>query len=300
MKKLVLILIPLAIAGYFLFAKNDQQSPVEEVDSQPEQQTEQIKDQLELVSGHTDKILKKVLPKETTQTVAYKKFVDANLALNLYLKDDLSAKEGKEFLEQALTKILDCHSNFCGQKEDHEGYFDPAQTVSELSIQKVLEIAHLGHDELSPEEWINDETLLSLVESPNTKTRGLALKHLFSREPVQEKVNMVLSKARDLSGYELADLIKVTKDHLDESSLDALLANIEAINKEKDPHSIIESLKALKGISITASQWELIAEPLCRFKGDKTEEMNWNAIELYMNSIASTSKLSSRLANFCP
>jgi len=300
--KVISIVIILLSFGYYYF--RDDSSPVIAPDlllEEKEEQQDIAQQQIHKVQQHHHQVLKSVLTPATLKSDAYRPFVDTDASMSLYLqKNNILPKKGKKFLKEALHSLISCRQDYCGEEADHDGYFDPAQIVSELSIKKILEISLNNSDDLAPHEWIAEETLYDLVKSPNHKTRSLAIGHLLTRKPVNDKLKTLFKVAEDLSGYGPGDIIKSSIPYIDDENKQDLVNTLENITRESKPHAIIDSLKSLEGLKLTDKQIEQIALPLCgRFKDDPTEEMNWNAMNLYIEKLSKESHLSLTLDTIC-
>ena len=223
MKKGVVLLLIL-ITGLYFYNKIEGQL------IQDEEQEQTSKDSLlspqvaHNVTSHQEKILRNVLKKEITKTQDFKDIVN---------KDKKSPVTNALFLKETLETLIDCYKEGCGEEPDHDGYYNEAQTVAAITINRIL------RDSLESEttpEWLQENDLLELFSSKNENTRDLVFKHLMRKGDPQTQINKILDQTPQLDGDNVGDVFKNIVKNMNSDNediiVDAMIRILEDPNKD--------------------------------------------------------------------
>ncbi len=249
--------------------------------------------------SYREKILTKALPEKVTKTQAYKSFVDSKITTDQYLKT-ARVGQAKEFVKESFKSLKDCYREGCGQMPDEDdGFFDPALTVAQQSLKRVLEITAKSPKELAIKEWISETDLLDLLGAENEGLRKAAFENLVALNGKSDAFKSVLDQARDLEGDSAGAAIKNLLSLVNEDNKQELVDAIALINKEGDSATVLGVLENLEGLTVSQSQINQITEGLCRFKGQKSVAHNVKAMNYYVKTMASNSGIELQEAHYC-
>jgi len=212
--------------------------------------------------------------------------------------EKLNAAQSKELLKESYQSLVDCYQTGCGQGPDKDGFYDSSLTVSTITLKRVLEVTVASFEKSSAREWLNEEQLLSLLESDNKELRKAALANLLKLKG-ETAFEAILEKSRDLEGYGAGDIIEDLLSHLDESNREKFFGTLELIYKEKDSFTILETLERIESIQVSLPRLKQVSEGLCRFINKPAEAMNVKAMNHYLSSWAQNSGNSFSLNNHC-
>ena len=234
--------------------------------------------------------LKKILEKEHKDISTTKSFDEFTE------NKPLDSFKDKEFLNKTFRTLLDCYKEGCGQAADQDGYYNVAQTVAAVNLNRILK-AGLENGELDAKDWISEDELLSLLSSANERTRDLSFKHLLTRGSVKEQIDKVLITASELDGYELGSTIKNIAPFITEEKVPAYIESVTTILQSKDGLGKTELLMNSKNIKISLNQAELVFEATCT--AYRQEKYNQEAYKTYTREWAEASGHSLDLEKHC-
>ncbi len=249
--------------------------------------------------SYRERILQKALPAKVTKTQAYKNFVDTKVTTDQFLK---SARVGqaKEFVKESFKSLKDCYREGCGQVADEEdGFYDPALTVAQQSLKRILEITAKYPKELDLKNWISEDDLLDLLGAENEGLRKAAFDNLVTLNGATKSFQNVLDRTRDLEGDAAGEAVKNLLSIVNDDNKQELVDAIALINKEGDSATILGILENLEGLKVSQSQINQITEGLCRFKGEKAQSHNVAAMNYYVKTMATNSGLEVDSTNYC-
>jgi len=247
--------------------------------------------------NYREKILQKALPSKVTQTKSYKNFMNSRMTTDQFINAS-RVGEVKEFVEVTFKALNSCYKEGCGQLPDEDdGFYDPALTVAQQSLRRLLEITAKYPKELDLKKWLTRTDLTDLLNVENEGVRKLALKNLMIIEGNKKGFEEILNKTRDLNEEAVATAIKGLVEHVNEGNKQEFVDTLSLIIKEKDSGTILEMLRQLDGFSVSEDQISQISEGLCRFK-DKNNQ-NKNAIDYYIKTMASKSGIRLRQGQTC-
>lgn len=249
--------------------------------------------------SYRERILQKALPSRVTTTKSYKSFIDSNMTADQFIKTS-GAEEVKEFIKTTFMSIKSCYKEGCGQLPDEDdGFYDPALSVAQQTLRRVLEITAKYPKELNIKDWITKENLLDLLNVENEELRNLAIKNLMTIEGNKKGFETILNKARDLDEDAVATAIRGLITHVDKDNKQEFVDTLSLIVKEKDSGTILEMLRGLDGLIISKSQISQIIQGLCRFKDQKNENQNLKAINYYIKAMAVKSGIRLNSRSYC-
>ena len=249
--------------------------------------------------SYREKILEKSLPAKMTKTQAYKNFVDSKVTTDQFLKSS-RVGQAKEFVKTSFAALKDCYKDGCGQAAaEEDGFYDPALSVAQQSLKRVLQITAKYPKELELQNWVSEDDLYDLLSAQNEGLRKAAFDNLVVLKGSGEAFAAILDRARDLEGDAAAQAIKNILSILDESNTQDLVDTIALINKDSSSATILGILENLEGLKVTSSQINQISEGLCRFKGSKAEAPNIAAMNYYIKSMATNSGIEIEATNYC-
>jgi hypothetical protein len=208
----------------------------------------------------------------------------------------LDTFKDKEFLNKTFHTLLECYKEGCGQGADHDGYYNAAQTVAAVTLNRILK-AGLESGELDAKSWMSEDELLGLFSSANERTRDLAFKHLLTRGSTKEQIDKVLTTASDLDGYELGSTIKNIAPYITSEKVAAYVESVTTILQTKDGLGKTELLMNSVDIKISLNQAEQIFEATC--KPYREEKYNQKAYIRHTEDWAKASGHSLDLAKHC-
>lgn len=217
-----------------------------------------------LISSKLQKKLKQDR-KDTLKNILEKKHKDISTtkSFNDFTEDKpLDSFKDKEFLNKTFHTLLDCYKEGCGQGPDQDGYYNEAQTVAAVNLNRILK-AGLENGELDAKDWMSEDDLLGLLSSANERTRDLSFKHILTRGPLKEQIDKVLTTASDLDGYELGSTIKNIAPHITAEKVPAYIESVVTILQSKDGLGKTELLENSKSIKITLNQAEQVFDATC-------------------------------------
>lgn len=249
--------------------------------------------------SYREKILQKALPSKVTKTKSYKNFMDSRMTADKFINAS-RVGEVKEFVKTTFKSLKGCYKEGCGQLPDEDdGFYDPALTVAQQSLRRLLEITSKYPKELNLKEWVTEDDLTDLLNVENENLRKMALKNLMILEGNKKGFETVLNKTRDLDEDAVATAIKGLVEHVNEGNKQEFVDTLSLIVKEKDSGTILEMLRHLKGLSVSEDQISQISEGLCRFKDQKGENQNLKAMNYYIKTMASKSGIRLNQGNYC-
>ncbi len=249
--------------------------------------------------NYREKILQKTIPSKVTKTKAYKNFVDSRITTDNFLQESRLG-QAKEVIRESFKSLKECYKDGCGQIADEDdGFYDPALTVAQQSLRRVLEITAKNPKEMGIKDWITEEDLIDLLGAENKHLRKAAFANLVHLKGQREAFSSILEQARDLEGDAAAETIKNLTELVSDENKQDLIDIISLINKESDSATIIGILENLTEFKVTLSQINQISEGLCRFKENKTENHNIKAMNYYIKSMAKNSGINLDTTNYC-
>lgn len=251
------------------------------------------------VKNKKDEILSQVVRKENQSGKAYKNFKSLSFSADFYLQDpEVTAAQGRKFLEETYQDLKKCYRQGCGQKpEEEDGFYDPALTVAMTSMKRILEVALLEPEKLAADEWLTTDELKEMLSVENEDIRKLALKNLFTLHKDNPQVfNEVLRESDNLQGEKTADLMEELLGYVDDSNKAAFLESLNMIAKEKDAYTANQVLQKTETLKVSQDQIRALGQELCRLKKDTH---NFNGLNYSLKNMATNSGHQFTLKNYC-
>lgn len=187
--------------------------------------------------------------------------------------------------------------DFCGmeRKDANDSYFDETKTPGHILLGRNLEILRetlTKNPELSIQvDW---DVIRELSDSENEKVQVLAidlLKKFNSKEGTTDKLFKIVD---NYNGKAKADaLVEISSDNSEEAH-NQLLNYISKSFSSDDPNTAMSVLEKLPQMHISQREMEMVANYLCHYKEQGSEEHNWKMIKYQMG------KYSISMDTVCP
>lgn len=293
-KKTLLIILIIVIGstfGWALFHSSDEADNEQELSQIPQDVTEKV-------ANKKEEVLSQVIRPENQKSKAFKNFKALDFNADFYLQDpEVTAAQGRKFLEETYQDLKKCYRQGCGQEPDGDGFYDPALTVAMTSMKRILEVALLEPEKLEASEWLTTDELKEMLDVENEDIRKLALKNLLTLHKNDPQVfNEILRETDGLEGEKAADLMEELMKHVDDSNKAAFLQSLEMIAKEKDAYTANQVLQKTEGLKVSKEQIKALGQELCRFKNDT---FNFNGLDYSLKNMAANSGHQFTLKSYC-
>lgn len=299
MKKVALFILLIVTGLGIYFVLKPAQEPPSSLDPS---QANLLPDAIpHMVDQKTNDVLEKVVPSSLKKSKAYEAFVDVNFKAPFYLREaELTAEEGREFVEKTFDSLKECYKEGCGQGPDEEGFYDPANTVAMVSMKRILEVALLDPTVLETQEWLEKEDLYELLDAANSQVRKLALQNLMSLHKNEPGVfGEVLKRSENLKGYSAADTIEQLIAYVGDQNKAEMVDTLAQIAKVQDGFTVTEVLERAEKMQVKPEDLETIGSELCRFSKTKADQRNFKAMNYTIGNMAKKSGTSFNLATYC-
>lgn len=248
---------------------------------------------------YREKIFKTALPSKITKMKSYKNFMDSRMTVDKFMNTS-RVGEVKEFVKATFKSLKGCYKEGCGQLPDEDdGFYDPALTVAQQSLRRLLEITERYPRELNLKELISGDDLIDLLNAENEDLRKVALRNLMLLKGNKKGFETILNQSRNLDEAAVATVIEGLVKYVNKNNKQDFVDTLSLIVREKNSGTILEMLRHLEGFSVSQDQISQISEGLCRFKGQKPFAHNLKAMNYYIKTMAKRSGILIGSANYC-
>jgi len=289
----VAITVFILVMGGLMLLKNDRDNTVPPESSLVGNIHQQAK-------SYRIKVLDNTLPEKMTRTNTFKKFVDPRVTVDQFVKGSRPG-HAKEFIQVSFQSLKKCYKQGCGQNPDEEdGFYDPALSIAQQSLKRVLEITAKYPKELEINKWIQEDDLLELLKAENLALRKAAFSNLVHLKGRKKAIERILAETRGIEDDAAGDAIAGILSELDAENKDALVDTIALMSKESSSATILGIFERIVDLKVSKDQIEQMAQGLCRFKEVKAERYNVTAMSYYLKTIAERSGLKINNPFSCP
>ncbi len=191
--------------------------------------------------------------------------------------------------KQSVYDLASClKKDFCGmeRKDENDAYFDDTRTPGHILLGRNLEILKESFENdpslVNEVDW---DVIKDLTESSNEKVQVLAVEILKKYNPKENSSDSLLKVVDNYKGNAKADALVEMSGDISEDAHTRLLNSIAKSFSSDDPNTAISVMEKLPQMHLTVREMEMVANYLCHYKEEGSEEHNWKMIKFRMSKV---------------
>lgn len=190
---------------------------------------------------------------------------------------------------QSIYDLKSClKKDFCGmeRKDENDSYFDETSTPGHILLGRNLEILSSTLDR-EPElaQDVDWDAVYELTENANEKIQVIAVELLKKHNPKEGSTAKLLKIAEDYKGNAKAGALVQIAGDTSEEARHQLLSSISKSFASDDPDTAISVMEKLPQMHLSAREMEMVANYLCHYKEEGSENHNWKMIKFRMGKM---------------
>lgn len=243
------------------------------------------------------KILENNISKEILSDENWVKINDYSLAVKELVNIN-NSRSLFRLSKQSVNDLSSClKKDFCGmeRKDENDSYFDETKTPGHILLGRNLEILNETLDknpELSGQvDW---DVIRELTDSSNEKVQVLAVNLLKNHNSTEGSTDNLLKIADNYKGRAKAAALVDISSNNSEDAHARLLNSISKSFSSDDPNTAMSVMEKLPQMHLSMREMEMVANYLCHYKEQGSEDHNWKMIKYQMG------KYSVQMDTVCP
>lgn len=190
---------------------------------------------------------------------------------------------------QSINDLSRClKKNFCEmeRKDENDSYFDETKTPGHILLGRNLEILmETLNREPDLRKQVDWDVIRELTESSNEKVQVLAVDLLKKHNSKEGTSENLLKIADNYKGNAKANALVEIAGDISEEAHNQLLNSISKSFASDDPNTAISVMEKLPHMHLTKREMEMVANYLCHYKEEGSEEHNWKMIKYRMRKV---------------
>jgi len=235
------------------------------------------------------KALEKNISKDVLMNENWTVINDFSLPVKQLMSLNSNPKNLFKVSKQSVYDLTSClKKDFCGmeRKDENDAYFDETKTPGHILLGRNLEILKESFDrDPSLANDVDWDVIKELTDNSNEKVQVLAVEILKKYNPKENSSENLLKIVDNYKGNAKADALVQMSGDISEDAHSRLLNSIAKSFSSDDPNTAISVMEKLPQMHLTTRETEMVANYLCHYKEEGSEDHNWKMIKFRMSKV---------------